>query len=88
MALLKLKRDAATSSRAKEVTQETARQLRARSKYFAHLAAAQGYRAAANSQGMMTQSGGYLRRKPLASAGIVAAIAGLIGLGMYRRKKS
>jgi ElaB/YqjD/DUF883 family membrane-anchored ribosome-binding protein len=81
------KRNISTASRAREMTRETARQVNARSKYLAHLAAAQGYRAAANTGSVMSQTRNYIRRYPKASLGVIAGIAGLLGIGMYRRNK-
>ncbi|HEX5512934.1 MAG TPA: DUF883 C-terminal domain-containing protein [Gammaproteobacteria bacterium] len=85
MALLKRTTDVA--SHAREFTSDTAKQLQTRSKYLAHLAAAQGYRAAASAQDWSTKTRDYARRHPLKLIGFAATIAGLLGLGIYRRNR-
>jgi ElaB/YqjD/DUF883 family membrane-anchored ribosome-binding protein len=81
------KRNATTASRARDMTRVAATQASARSKYLAHLAAAQGYRAAASTGGAVSQARDYVRRHPMASVGVIAGVTGLLGLGMYRRNK-
>lgn len=81
------KRDISTAARAKNITRKAAQQVNARSKYLAHMAAAQSYRAAANGGDAMSRARSYIRRNPLAAAGIAAGIAGLLGFGLYRRNK-
>ena len=82
-----LKRTTGVTSQAREFTSDTAKQLQARSKYLAHLAAAQGYRAAASAQGLQSKASDYVRRHPLRFLGLIASVAGVLGLGIYRRNK-
>lgn len=82
-----LKRTTGIANQAREFTSDASKQLQARSKYLAHIAAAQGYRAAASAQGLKSQARRYARRHPIRLIGLIASIAGLLGLSLYRRNK-
>lgn len=83
MALLKW--TSATADRAQEMTSDTARQLRSHSRYLAHMAAAQGYRAAAKADHMQMQTRRYVRRHPMAMVGIAAGVISLLSMLLYWR---
>lgn len=85
MALLKWTSTAA--NRAQDMTEDTARQMRTRSRYLAHMAAAQGYRAAAKADDLRSQSSKYVRQHPAVTMGVVAGVIGLLSFLLYRRSR-
>lgn len=85
MALLKW--TSAATDRAQDVVSDTTRQLQARSRYYAHMAAAQGHRAAAKADNMRFQTSNYVRRHPMATLGIAAGVFSLLSFLLYRRNK-
>jgi ElaB/YqjD/DUF883 family membrane-anchored ribosome-binding protein len=86
MAVFQLKKKGTTKGRMQEAASRTAKEMSARSKYLGHLAAAQSYRAAAGARSAAGKTRGYARRNPITLIGIIAAIASLIGYGIYRRR--
>lgn len=82
MALLKW---TSAAGRAQDMVDDSRRQLRSRSRYLAHMAAAQGYRAAAKADDMRVQTRGYVRQHPMAVLGIAAGVVALLSLLMYGR---
>lgn len=85
MALLKW--TSAAADRAQDMAGDSRRQLRSRSRYLAHMAAAQGYRAAAKADDMRVQTRGYIRQHPVAVLGIAAGVISLLSFLLYRRNR-
>lgn len=73
------------TDRAQHMTEDSVRQLQARSRYLAHMAAAQGYRAAAKADEVRVQTGRYARRHPMAMLGIAAGAISLLSMLLYWR---
>lgn len=81
------KRSTQAAAQAREFTTGRAKQLQAQSKYLAHLAAAQGYKAAASAQDMKSHATRLTRRYPLRVVAMIAGLVGLIGFSLVRRNR-
>ncbi|NLO80993.1 MAG: DUF883 domain-containing protein [Xanthomonadaceae bacterium] len=81
------KQTAQAAERARHFATGSARQLQARAKYLAHLAAAQGYRAAASAEEATTRATALARRHPLSLLALAAGCAALLGFGLLSRRR-
>lgn len=81
------KRSTQAVAQARDFTTGTAKQLQARSKYLAHLAAAEGYRVAASAEELKTRASGLSRRYPMRLLAMIAGFVGLFGLTLWRRNR-
>lgn len=86
MAVFQLRKPS-NGGRMQKMARDTGKKIGARSRYLGHLAAAQRYRASAGVRSAAERSGRYFRRNPRKSIGAVAALMGLLGYMLMRRRR-